>query len=61
LAYIDSAGQLLINGIIGMWESRRFPGVREADLFFSGLEGVAHSNPEQLDIKQLSGEAAVAK
>ena len=31
------------------------PSVREADLFFSGLEGVARSNPEQLDIEQLSG------
>src|SRR5258707_171541 len=31
------------------------PSVWEADLFFSGLEGVARSNPEQLDIEQLSG------
>ena len=31
------------------------PSVREADLFFSVLEGVARSNPEQLDIQQLSG------
>ena len=31
------------------------PSVQEADLFFSGLEGVARSNPEQLDIEQLSG------
>ena len=31
------------------------PSVREADFFFSGLEGVARSNPEQLDIEQLSG------
>ena len=28
------------------------PSVREAELFFSGLEGVARSNPEQLDIEQ---------
>ena len=34
------------------------PSVREADLFFSGLEGVARSNSEQLDIEQLSGEGS---
>ena len=32
------------------------PSVQEADLSFSGLEGVARSNPEQLDIEQLSGK-----
>jgi hypothetical protein len=31
------------------------PSVRGADLFFSGLEGVARSNTEQLDTEQLSG------
>jgi hypothetical protein len=31
------------------------PSVRGADLLFSGLEGVAGSNPEQLDTEQLSG------
>jgi hypothetical protein len=31
------------------------PSVQEADLSFSGLEGVARSNPEHLDIEQLSG------
>jgi hypothetical protein len=31
------------------------PSVQEADLFFSGLEGVARSNPERLDIEHLSG------
>jgi len=31
------------------------PSVREADLFFAGIEGVARSNPERLDIEQLSG------
>ena len=31
------------------------PSVQEVDLSFSGLEGVARSNPEQLDIEQLSG------
>jgi hypothetical protein len=37
-------------------EIRAIPSVREADLFFSGLEGLACSNPEQLDIEQLSGK-----
>jgi hypothetical protein len=32
------------------------PSVRGADLFFSGLEGVARSNPERLDIVQLCGK-----
>jgi hypothetical protein len=31
------------------------PGVRGAGLFFTGLEGVAGSNTEQLDTEQLSG------
>jgi hypothetical protein len=35
--------------------------VREGDLFFSELEGVARSNPEQLDIEQSSGGVSSGK
>jgi hypothetical protein len=42
-------------------ESRLFPGFREADLFFSGLERVVHSTPEQLDIQQLSRGGSSSK
>jgi hypothetical protein len=37
------------------------PSVREADLFFSGFVGVMGSNPEQLDMEQLSGEGSSSK
>jgi hypothetical protein len=37
------------------------PNVRETDLFFSGFEGVVRSNPEQLDIEELSREGSSSK
>ena len=37
------------------------PSVQQADLSFSGLEGVARSNPEQLDIEELSREGSSSK